>query len=178
MSNSLQPRGLPYTRPSCLSPSPGACSNSCPSSQWYHPIISSSVVPFSSCLQSFPAWGSFPVSWFFASNGQSIGASASASVFPVNIQSWFSLGLTGFVSFQSKGLKNLLKCHRPPIFNWKIIALQYCPFILSLTCSHFLTSNFAGIYRLSIFMLFLDLNCRGGESFPWPSLESLAGSEN
>ena len=75
-------------------------------------------------------------------------------------------------------LKNLLKCHSPPVFNWKIIALQYCPFILPPTSSHFLTSNFADFYPLSIFMLFLDLNCRGGESFPWPSLGSLAGSEN
>ena len=76
---------------------------SCPSSQWCHPTISSSVVPFSSCLQSFPAWGSFPMSQFFASGGQSIGASAWASVLPMNIQDWFPLGLTDWISLQSKG---------------------------------------------------------------------------
>ena len=80
------------------------CSGSCPLSQWCHPTISSSVVPFSSCPQFFPASGSFPVSWLFASGGQSIGASASASVLPGNIQGWFLLGLTGLISFLSKGL--------------------------------------------------------------------------
>ena len=87
-SNSLQPHRLQHTRPPCPSPSPRVCSNSCPSSQWCHPNISSSVVPFSSCLQSFPASGSFPMSQLFASGGQLIGASASASVLPVNIQGW------------------------------------------------------------------------------------------
>ena len=80
-----------------------ACSNSCPSSRCCRPTISSSVIPFSSCLQSFPASGSFPKSQFFASGGQSIGASASASVLPMNIQDWFPLGLTGWISLQSKG---------------------------------------------------------------------------
>ena len=89
MSDSLWPRGLPHTRLPCLSPTPGACSNSCPSSQWCHPTISSSAIPFSSHLQSFPASGSFPRARFFASGGQSIGASASAPVLPVNIQGWF-----------------------------------------------------------------------------------------
>ena len=79
-------------------PTPGACSNSCPSSRWCHPTISSSVVPFSSWLKSFPASGSFPMSQFFASGGQSIGVSASASVFPMNIQDWFPLGSTGWIS--------------------------------------------------------------------------------
>ena len=86
---------------------PRTYSNSCPSSQWCHPAISSSVVPFSSCLQSFPESGSFPVSQFFLSGGQSIGASASASVLPVNIQGWFPLGLTGLISLQSKGLSRV-----------------------------------------------------------------------
>ena len=81
--------------------------NSCPSSWWCHPIISSSVVPFSSCLQSFPASGSFLMSWFFASGGQNIGVSASASVLPVNIQDWFPLGWTGWISLQSKGLSRV-----------------------------------------------------------------------
>ena len=93
MSNSLQPHGLKHARPPCQSPSPRAYSNSCPSSQWCHPTISSSVIPFSSCLQSFPASGSFPISWFFASGGQSIGVSASTSILPMNIQDWFPLGL-------------------------------------------------------------------------------------
>ena len=90
------------------SPSPRACSNSCPSSWWCHPTISSSVVPFSSCLQFLPASGSFLLSQLFASGGQSIGASASASVLPMNIQNWFPLGLTGLISLQSKGLSRVL----------------------------------------------------------------------
>ena len=91
---------------SCLSPTPGAFSNSCPSSWWCHPTILSSVVS-SSCLQSFPASGSFPMSQFFTSGGQSIRASASASVLPVNIQDWFPLRLTGSISLQSKGLSRV-----------------------------------------------------------------------
>ena len=113
MSDSLWPHGLQHTRPPCPSPTPGAYSNSCPSSRWCHPTISSSVVPFSSCLQSFPASGSFQVSPFFTSGGQSIGVSASAfnevsaSVLPVNIQDWFPLGLTGLIPLQSKGLSRV-----------------------------------------------------------------------
>ena len=90
--------GLQQTRLPCPSPTPGACSNSCPSSRWCHPTISSSVVPFSSRLQSSPASGSFPKSQFFASGGQSIEASASASVLPMNIQDWFPLGCTGWMA--------------------------------------------------------------------------------
>jgi len=92
LSNSLQPLGLQHARFPCLSPSPGACSNSCPLSWWCDPTISSSVVSFSSCLQSLPASGSFPLSWLFTSGGQITGASASASVFLMNIQDWFPLG--------------------------------------------------------------------------------------
>ena len=91
----------------CPSPAPGAGSNSCPSSQWCHSTISSSVVPFSSCFQSFPASGSFPVSQLFASGGQSIGVSASASVLPMNIQDWSPLGWTGWISLQFKGLSRV-----------------------------------------------------------------------
>ena len=87
--------------------SPGTCSNSCLLSRWCHPTISSSVVPFSSCLQSFPASGSFPMSWLFTSGGQSIGASALASVLPVSIRDWFHLGWTGWISLQSKGLSRV-----------------------------------------------------------------------
>ena len=101
MSNSLWPHGLQHTRPPCSSSSPGACSNSCPLSWWCHPIISSFVVPFSSCFQSFPASGSFLMSQFFASGRQSIGASASVSVLPMNIQNWFPWGLTTLISWES-----------------------------------------------------------------------------
>ena len=94
----LRPHGLQHARPPCLLPTPGACSNSCPSSRWCHPPISSSILPFLSCLQSFPASGSFPMRQFFASGGQNIGISASASVVPINIQDWFPLGWTGLIS--------------------------------------------------------------------------------
>ena len=97
----LQPRGLQHARLPCSSPTLRACSNSCPSSQWCHPTISSTVIPFSSCLQSFPALRSFPRSEFFASGGHSIGVSASALVFPMNIQDWFPLGLTGLIHYKN-----------------------------------------------------------------------------
>ena len=106
VSDSLRPHGLQHAWLPCPSPTPGACSNSCPSSKWCHPTISSSVIPFSSCLQSFPASGSFLVSQFFTSGGQSIGASASASVLPMNIQNWFPLGLTCLI-LQFKGLSRV-----------------------------------------------------------------------
>ena len=106
-SDSLRPHGLQLGRLTCPLPTPGACSDSCPSHQWSHPTISSSVVPFSSHLQSFPVSGSFPMSQFFASGGQSIGVSASASVLPMNIQDRFPLGWTGLISFKSKGLSRV-----------------------------------------------------------------------
>ena len=106
MSDSLHPHGLQHARLPCPSLFPWVCSNSCPSSRWCHPTISSSVIPFS-CLQSFPASGSFPKSQFFASGGQSIGASASASVLPTNIQGWIPLGLTGLISLLSKGFSTV-----------------------------------------------------------------------
>ena len=109
MSDSLRPLGLQYAR--LPSPSPRTYSNSCPLSQWCHPTISSSVILFSSHLQSFLASGSFPMSQFFTSDGQSIGVSASASVLPVNIQDWFPLGWTGLISLQSEGLSSLLQHH-------------------------------------------------------------------
>ena len=107
MSYSLPPHGLQHARPPCRSPAPGVYSNSCPLSQWCHPTISSSVVPFSSHLQSFPASGAFSVSQLFASGGQSIGVSASTSVRPMDIQDWFPLGWTGWISLQSKGLSRV-----------------------------------------------------------------------
>ena len=129
MSDSLQPHGLQHARPPCPSPTPGACSNSCPWCQWCHPTISSSVIPFSSSLQSFPASGYFPVSQFFASGSQSIGASASAlvlqmnqlftsggqsigvsastSVLSKNTWDWSPLGWTGWIFLQFKGLSRV-----------------------------------------------------------------------
>ena len=103
---SLWSRGLQHARPPCLLPTPGACSNSCLSSWWCHPAISSSIIPLSSRLQFFSASGSSP-SQFFASGGQSIGASASASVLPMNIEDWFPLGWTGWISLQSKGFSRV-----------------------------------------------------------------------
>ena len=107
VSDSLWPHGLQHARPPCPSPSPGACSNSCPLSQWCCPTIFSSVTLFSSYLQSFPGSRSFPVSQLFASGSQPIGASASAAVLPMNIQGWFPLGLTGLISWVSKGLSSV-----------------------------------------------------------------------
>ena len=107
VSDSLWLHGLQHARLPCPLPTPGAYSNSCPLSWWCHPTISSSVIPFSSHLQSFPASGSFPMSQFFASGGQSIGVSASASVLPMNIQDWFPLGWTGWISLQSKELSRV-----------------------------------------------------------------------
>ena len=106
VSNSLQPHGLQHARLPCPSPTPKVCSNSCQSGQWCHPTISSSIL-FSSCLQSFPASGSFLMSQFFTSGGQSIGVSASAPVLPMNIQDWFPLGWTGWISLQSKGISRV-----------------------------------------------------------------------
>ena len=103
----LRPHGLQHTRLLCPSLTPRACSNSCPSSQWWHKTIASSVVPFSFCLQSFLESVSFPMSQFFASDGQDIGVSASASVLPMNIQDTFPLGWTGLISLQSKGLSRV-----------------------------------------------------------------------
>ena len=119
-SDSLWPHGLQHARPPCPSLSPAVCLNSCLLSKWCHPTISSSVVPFSSCLQSFPASGSFPISWLFTSGDQSIGASASASVLPMNIQRWFPLRLTGWISLLSKGLSRVFsskKVWKHPFFN-------------------------------------------------------------
>ena len=107
VSDSLQPQGLQHTCLPCPSPSPRACSNSCPLSEWCLPTISSSVIPFFSCLQSCPASESFQMSQLFTTSGQSTETSASASAVPVNIQGWFPLGLTGLISLQSKGLSRV-----------------------------------------------------------------------
>ena len=149
MSHSLWPHGLWHTRLPYSLPSPRVCSNSCPLSQWCHPTISSSVIPFSSCLKSFPASGSFQMSQIFASGGQSTGDSASASVPVVNIQDWFPLGLTGLISLQSKGLSRVFSnttaqkyqffgiqpslwsnSHNPYMTTGKTIALTIWTFVL------------------------------------------------
>jgi len=132
MSDSLQPYGLQDIRLPCPSPTPGACSNSCPLSQWCHPTISSSVKPFSSCLQSFLASGYFQMSQFFASGGQRIGASASASVLPMNIQDWFPLGLTGLVSLMSKGLSRVFSNTTVQKVNSSVLTFLYGPTLMSI----------------------------------------------
>ena len=108
----LWPHGLQHTRLPCPSLSPGVCSNSCPLSQWCYLTISFSAALFSSCPQSFPASGSFPMIWLFTSGGQNIGASASTSVLLMNIQDWFPLGLTGLITLQSKGLSRVFSSTR------------------------------------------------------------------
>ena len=125
MSDSSWPHGLQHTRLPCPSLSPGVCPSSCPLNQWCHPIISSSVELYSSCPQFFPASGSFPMSWLFASRGQSIGASASAPVLPTSIQGWFPLRLTGLSSLLSKRLKSLIQQH-----NSKASILQHSAFFM------------------------------------------------
>ena len=107
VSDCLQPRGLQHARPPCPSPTPGVYSNTRPSSRWCHPTISSSVIPFSSCRQSFPSSGPFPVSQLFTWGGQRTGVSALASLLPKNTQDWSPLGWTGWISLQSKGLSRV-----------------------------------------------------------------------
>ena len=136
MSNSLQPHGLQHARLPCPSLSPGVCSNLCPLCQWCHPNLSSSLTPFTSCPQSFPASGLFfffPVSQLFPSGGQSIGASTSASVLPMNIQDWSPLGWTGLFSLQSKGLSRVFFQHHSS----KVSILQHSAFfIVQVTSVH------------------------------------------
>ena len=124
--------GLPHARPPCPSPTPEVYPNSCPLTQWCHPTISYSVAPLSSCLQSFPASGSFPMSPFFASGGQSTGASASASVLPMNIQDWFSLGWTGWISLQSKGLSRVFSNPQFKSINYSAFSFPYSPTFTSI----------------------------------------------
>ena len=131
ISDSFWPYGLQCTRLPCPSPSPGTCSNSCSSSQWCHATISSSVIPFSSCLQSFPTSRSFPMSRLFASIGQSIGASASA--FPMNMQDWFPLELTGLISLQSKDSEESSPTPQFKSISSSTLSLLYGPTVI---CMH------------------------------------------
>ena len=132
MFDSLRPHELQHARPPCPSPTPRVYPNPCPSSQWCHPTISSSVIPFSSHLQSFPASGSFQMCQLFSSGGQSIGASVSTSVFVMNIQDWFPLQLTGLISLKSRGLSRVFSnttVQKYPVFSAQ---LSYSPTLTSI----------------------------------------------
>jgi len=132
MSNSLWPRGLQHARLPCPSPTPRAYSNSCPLHRWCHQTISSSIVPFSSHLQSFLASESFLVSQFFASGGQSIGVSASASVLPMNIQDWFLLGLTGLISCSPRDSQESSPTPQFKSINSLALSFLYSPTLISI----------------------------------------------
>ena len=132
VSDSLQPHESQHARPSCQSPTPGVHSDSCPSSQWCHPVISSSVIPFSSCPQSLPASESFLMSQLFAWGGQSTGVSASASVLPVNVEDWFPLGLTGLISLPSKGPSESSPTPQFKSINSSVLSFLYGPILTSI----------------------------------------------
>ena len=140
MFDSFQTHRVQHARLPCPLPAPGACSSSCSLSQWYHPTIPSSVIPFSSCLQSFPASGSFQMSQFFTLGGQSIGVSAPASVLPKNIQGWFPLGLTDLISLPCKGFSRVF-------FNTTVQKHQFFGSHLSL-----IISNLYAILPYSVFI--------------------------
>ena len=164
LSDCLWPHELQHSRLLCPPLSPRACSISCPSSWWGYLTISSSVVPFSSCLQSFPASGSFPISWLFRSGGQNIKASASASVLPTNIQDWFPLGWSGWISWQSKGLSRVFSSttvQKHQFFGAQLSLFFYFYF--------FLITN--SILLLVISLLWLSIS-------PWYSLRRLYASRN
>ena len=132
VSNSLRPHESQHAGPPCPSPTPGVYSNSCPLSRWCHPAISSSVVPFSSCLQSLPALGSFPMSQLFAWGSQSIEVSVSASVLPRNTQDWSPLGWTGWISLQSKGPQESSPTPQFKIINFSAISFLHSPSLTSI----------------------------------------------
>ena len=132
MSDSLPSHGLQHARPPCPWPTTGVYPNSCPLSRWYHPTISSSVVPFSSCLQSFPASGSFQMSQLFASGGQSIGVSTSTSVLTMNTQDWSPLGWTGWISLQSKDSQESSPAPQFKSINSLALSFLYGPTLTSI----------------------------------------------
>ena len=132
MSDSLQTHGLQHARPPCPSPTPKVHTNPCPLSWWCHPTISSSVIPFSSGPQSFPASGSFQMSQFFVSGGQSIGVSASKSVLPMNTQDWSPLGWTGWFSLQSEGLSRVFSNTTVQSINSSVLSFLYSPTLTSI----------------------------------------------
>ena len=132
MSYSLRPYWLQHARPPCPSPTPGVHPDSCPLSRWCHPTISSSVIPFSSCPQSFPASGSLPMSQLLASGGQSIGVSTSTSVLPMNTQDWYPLGWTGWISLQSKGLSRVFSNTTVQKHQSSALSFLYSPTLTSI----------------------------------------------
>ena len=132
VSNSLRPHELQHARPPCPSPISGVYLNSCPLSRWCHPTTSFSIVPFSSRLQSFPASGFFQMNQFFPSGGQRIGVSASASVLPMNIQDWFSLEWTGWISLLSKGLSRVLSTPQFKSISYLVLSFLYSPTLTSI----------------------------------------------
>ena len=155
MSDSLQPHELQCSRPLCPSPTPGIYPNSCPLSQWHHPTISSSVVPFFSCPQSFSASGCFQMSQLFTAGGQSTGVSASASVLPMNTQDWSTLGWTGWISKGIQGtLKSLLQHHssKPSILQCSAF------FIVQLSHAYMTTGKIASLVLLKEKIGFLDIS--------------------
>ena len=161
MSDSLQPQGLQHTRLPCPSPAPTACSHSCPLNRWYHTIISSSVIPFSSCPQSLPASGSFPMSLLFTSGGQRIGVSVSASVLPMNTQDWSPLGWTGWISLQPKGLSRVFS-------NTTVQKHQFFSTQLSLwSSSHIHTCDLKSIHALNspLFTQLCEVNTQKWDDF-------------
>ena len=131
MSDSLQSHELQHARVPSPSTASTVCSSSCPLSRWCHPIVSSSVIPFS-CFQCFPTSGSFPMSQFFTSGGHNIGVSASISVLPMNIQDWFPLGLTGLISLQSKGLFRVFSTPKVKSINSSVLSFFYIPILISI----------------------------------------------
>ena len=161
LSDSLRPHESQHARPPCPSPTPEVYSNSCPSSWWCHPAISSSVIPFSSCPQSFQASGSFPMSQLFAWGGQSIGVSASASVLPMNTQGWSPLGWTGWISLQYKGLSRVFsstiaqKHQFLPSNHVQFLTFNLLTSVLS-NSIQFYPSFFIKIF---IYLAALDLSC-------------------
>ena len=132
LSDSLWPYVLQHAKLPCPSPTPGTCSDSYPSSRWCHSTISSSIVPFSFHLQSFPTSGCFPMSQFFTSGGKSIGVSASASILPMSIQDWFPLGWTGWISLQSKGLSTVFPTLQSKSINSSALNFLYSPTLTSI----------------------------------------------
>ena len=164
VSNSFRLSRLQHARLPCSVPRSRVCPSSCPLNLWCHPTISSSVIPFSSCLLSFPESGSFPMSWFFVSSAQSLGTSASASVFPMSIQGLFPLGLTDLISLQSKGLSRVLSSNTV----WKhqfFSALPSCG--PTLTSMHYCWKDrsYMGFYRKLVFWSWSISQPKSGISF-------------
>ena len=132
LSDSLRPRGLQHARLPCPLPTPGACSNSCPLSRWCHPTISCSVIPFSSCLKSFPASGYFPVSQFFPSGGQRIGVSATASVLAMKIQNWFPLDWLVWSPCSPRDSREYSQTPQFKSINYSVLSFLYSPTLTSM----------------------------------------------